>query len=53
MPSHYTKEQQKYSDYLNIKSSGNKAKLSEIKEKIIMLIKHMKTLRVMIYLKYI
>ena len=33
LPSEYTKEQQKLTDYLNIKSSINKALLSEIKEK--------------------
>lgn len=33
LPSKYSKEQQKYSDYLNIKASMNKAMLSEIKEK--------------------
>ena len=33
LPSEYTKEQQKLTDYLNIKSSMNKAPLSEIKEK--------------------
>ena len=33
LPSKYTKEQQKLTDYLNIKSSMNKAPLSEIKEK--------------------
>lgn len=33
LPSNYTKENQKYSDYLNIKASMNKALLSEIKEK--------------------
>lgn len=33
LPSEYAKEQQKLTDYLNIKSSMNKAPLSEIKEK--------------------
>ncbi len=33
LPSEYNKEQQKITDYLNIKSSMNKAPLSEIKEK--------------------
>ncbi len=33
LPSEYTKDEQKLTDYLNIKSSMNKAPLSEIKEK--------------------
>lgn len=33
LPRNYTEKQQKYSDYLNIKASMNKALLSEIKEK--------------------
>lgn len=33
LPSNYTEKHQKYSDYLNIKASMNKALLSEIKEK--------------------